>query len=139
MATHSANLSLKSTLEPLKDLTINLNVTRNYSSNKSAFFRWNPDELEFQNQSEFTTQNLTYSTITFNSAFVKPGAENSSDIFTQLLANRKLVSNLIGSQNLNSSVLPSGFNDGYSGSHQDVVVGAFLTAYSGKKISDIPV
>jgi cell surface protein SprA len=135
-ATHSANLSLKSTLEPLKDLTINLNVTRNYSSNRSAFFRWNPDELEFQNQSEFTTQNLTYSTITFNSAFVKPGAENSSDIFTQLLANRKLVSNLIGSQNLNSSVLPSGFNDGYSGSHQDVVVGAFLTAYSGNKISN---
>ena len=135
-ATHSANLSLKSTLEPLKDLTINLNVTRNYSSNRSAFFRWNPDELEFQNQSEFTTQNLTYSTITLNSAFVKPGAENSSDIFTQLLANRKLVSNLIGSQNLNSSVLPSGFNDGYSGSHQDVVVGAFLTAYSGNKISD---
>jgi cell surface protein SprA len=46
------------------------------------------------------------------------------------------VSNLIGSQNLNSSVLPSGFNDGYSGSHQDVVVGAFLTAYSGNKISN---
>ena len=71
-----------------------------------------------------------------NSAFVKPGAENSSAVFTQLLANRILVSNLIGAQNSNSSLLPSGYNNGYSGSQQDVVVGAFLTAYSGNKISD---
>ena len=134
--THSANLNLKSTLEPLRDLIINLNVTRNYSNNSSAFYRWNPNDLEFQNQSQFSTENLTYSTITMNSAFVKPGAENSSDVFTQLLANRILVSNLIGAQNPNSSLLPSGYNNGYSGSQQDVVVGAFLTAYSGNKISD---
>ena len=134
--THSANLNLKSTLEPLKDLIINLNVTRNYSNNSSAFYRWNPSDLEFQNQSQFSTENLTYSTITMNSAFVKPGAENSSDVFTQLLANRVFVSNLIGAQNPNSSLLPSGYNNGYSGSQQDVVVGAFLTAYSGNKISD---
>ncbi|NBP75374.1 MAG: cell surface protein SprA, partial [Crocinitomicaceae bacterium] len=52
--THSANLNLKSTLEPLKDLIINLNVTRNYSNNSSAFYRWNPSDLEFQNQSQFS-------------------------------------------------------------------------------------
>ena len=135
-ATHSANLILKSTLEPLKDLIINLNVTRNYSNNRSSFYRWNPNDSEFQNQSEFTTQNLTYSTITLNSAFVKSGPENSSDIFNQLLSNRKIVSNLIGGGNPNSSLLLNGFSDGYSDSHQDVVIGAFLTAYSGDKISE---
>ena len=135
-ATHSANLILKSTLEPLKDLIINLNVTRNYSNNTSSFYRWNPNDSEFQNQSEFTTQNLTYSTITLNSAFVKSGPENSSGIFNQLLSNRKIVSNLIGGGNPNSSLLLNGFSDGYSDSHQDVVIGAFLTAYSGNKISE---
>jgi cell surface protein SprA len=79
---------------------------------------------------------LTYSTITWNSAFVKQGREYQSGVFSNMLTNRQSVSQLIGAQNQNSSSLPSGYYTGYSGSQQDVVVGAFLTAYTNSKVND---
>lgn len=134
--THSANLTGKATLEPFKDFNINLSLTRNYGRNSGEFYRWNTISEAFESQSKFETARLTYSTITWNSAFVKQGREYQSDVFSNMLANRQSVSQLIGAQNQNSSSLPSGYYTGYSGSQQDVVVGAFLTAYTNSKVND---
>ncbi len=134
--THSANLSGKATLEPFKDLNINLSLTRNYGRNSGEFYRWNTISEAFESQSKFETARLTYSTITWNSAFVKEGRDYQSQVFSNMLTNRQTVSQLIGAQNQNSSSLPSGYYTGYSGSQQDVVVGAFLTAYTNSKVND---
>ncbi len=134
--THSANLTGKATLEPFKDFNINLSLTRNYGRNSGEFYRWNSISEAFESQSKFETARLTYSTITWNSAFVKQGREYQSGVFSNMLANRQTVSQLIGAQNQNSSSLPSGYYTGYSGSQQDVVVGAFLTAYTNSKVND---
>jgi len=134
--THSANLTGKATLEPFKDLNINLSLTRNYGRNSGEFFRWNSISDAFESQSKFETARLTYSTITWNSAFVKQGRDYQSSVFQNMLTNRQTVSQLMGGQNQNSSSLPSGYNSGYSGSQQDVVVGAFLTAYTNSKVND---
>lgn len=133
--THSANLTGKATLEPFKDFNINLSLTRNYGRNSGEFYRWNSISEAFESQSKFETARLSYSTITWNSAFVKQGREYQSDVFSNMLANRQAVSQLIGAQNQNSSSLPSGYYTGYSGSQQDVVVGAFLTAYTNSKVN----
>jgi cell surface protein SprA len=134
--THSSNLTAKATLEPFKDFNINLNLTRNYGTNSGEFYRWNDLSQAFESQSKFETSRLTYSTITWNSAFVRQGRDYQSAVFQTLLDNRQVVSQLIGSRNGNSSSLPSGYYDGYSGSQQDVVLGAFLTAYTNSKVSD---
>ena len=46
---------------------------------------------------------------------------NSSQVFQNLLANRQIVSQVVGADNPNSNILPSGFYSGYSGSQQEVV------------------
>ena len=133
--THAANLQMKATLEPFKDFNINLNLNRNYSKNSGEFYRWNPTSSAFESQSKFETSTLTYSTITLGTAFAKEGRAYQSDVFQKLLDSRSAVSQLIGASNANSSLLPSQFYEGYSGSQQEVVIGAFLTAYTNSSVN----
>ncbi len=134
--THSENLSLKATLEPFKDFNINVNVLRNYSINESEFYRWNNTSSAFESQNNFKTAQLTYTTLTMPSAFQKLDREYSSQTFQTLLNNRQTVSQFIGQQNANSGQLPNQYYDGYSGSQQDVVIGAFLSAYTNSSVNN---
>jgi len=135
-STYASNLTAKATLEPIRDLNINLNLTRNYGINSGEFYRYNSLTDAFESQSKFETSRLTYSTVTWGTAFVRNGREYTSQVFQNMLDNRTAVSQLIGSKNANSSSLASGFYDGYSGSQQDVVLGAFLTAYTNNDVTD---
>jgi len=133
--THSTKINLRATLEPLKDLNIEMKMNRNYSVNRGEFFRWNSINQEFEGQSQFESATLTYSTITFGTSFVKDNKDRSSEVFNRLLANRTSVSQILGASNPHSSELPSGYFDGYSGNQQEVVIGAFLTAYGNKQVN----
>jgi cell surface protein SprA len=134
--THSANLSMRATLEPLKDVNIDLNLNRNYSNNSGEFYRWNEGTEAFEGQSQFQTSTLTYSTITWGTSFIKQGSQYQSSVFDNLLNNRTAVSQLIGSQNSNSSLTSAGgYYSGYSGSQQDVVLGAFMTAFNDAAVN----
>jgi cell surface protein SprA len=53
--THTANLQLKATLEPIKDLNVNLNLSRNYSTNSGEFYRWNAAPSAFERQAHSLT------------------------------------------------------------------------------------
>ena len=134
--THTKNLNLRASLEPMKDLTIELTATRNFGNNSNEFYRWNESSNAYESQSRVETGTLTYSNVSINSAFALLTREYESETFNQLLANRVIVSQLLGASNANSNQLPSGYYNGYGGSQQEVVVGAFLTSYTNRDISE---
>ena len=135
--THTQNLNLRASLEPLKDVTIEMTLTRNYGNNSSEFFRWNETTQQYEGQSKVETGTLTYTNVTIGSAFALIDSKTySSETFNNLLANREVVSALLGANNANSSPLSSGYYSGYSGTQQEVVTGAFLTAYSKKSVNE---
>jgi len=134
--THSQNLNLRASLEPIKDLAIELNLTRTFGNNSNEFFRWNESTQQYESQSKVETGTLTYTNVTIGSAFALVSKDYQSETFKTLLENRALVSQLLGQNNSNSNPLLSGYYSGYSGTQQEVVTGAFLTAYSNKGISD---
>lgn len=134
--THSQTMTGRGTLEPFKDFTIDLNMNRTFTQNTSDFFRWNDDLGIFQSQSRMQTSTLTYSTIAINTAFVKIGERYTSATFDQLRANTEEVSQFLGAQNGNSTNPTTGYADGYSSSQQEVVIGAFLSAYSKTDVND---
>jgi cell surface protein SprA len=133
--THSQNLNLRASLEPLKDLAIELNLTRTFGNNSNEFFRWNESTQQYESQSRVETGTLTYTNVTIGSAFALISKDYQSETFKTLLENRALVSELLGANNANSNPLISGYYSGYSGTQQEVVTGAFLTAYSNKGIT----
>lgn len=135
--THSKNLNLRASLEPMKDVAIELTMTRTYGNNSSEFFRWNEATQQYEGQSKVETGTLTYSNVSIGSAFALIDDKDfSSETFTKLLANRQLVSELLGKGNANSNPLASGYYSGYSGTQQEVVTGAFLTSYTNRGISE---
>jgi cell surface protein SprA len=134
--THSQNLNLRASLEPIKDVAIELTMTRTFGNNSSEFFRWDESAQRYESQSKVETGTLTYSNVSIGSAFTLIGSEYQSATFDKLLSNRQLVSELLGQNNSNSAQLTSGYFKGYSGTQQEVVTGAFLTSYTNRGISE---
>jgi cell surface protein SprA len=132
---HSENLNLRATLEPIKDVSIELTATRTFTNNSSEFFRWNNTSNAFESQSRVDISTLTYSNVSIGSAFVKLGNEYQSSVFQQMLDNRKEVSKLLGEEHETSSQQNSGYYDGYGGTQQEVLIGAFLTSYTNRGIN----
>ena len=133
---HTKNLNVRASLEPIKDVSIELSITRTFSKNSSEFYRFNPVTNDFESQSRVETSTLTYSNVSIGSAFIKLGNEYQSSTFQRLLDNRQRVSEALGEQNGNSVLQSTGYYDGYGGSQQEVVLGAFLTSYTNRSISD---
>lgn len=134
--THNQSLNVRANLEPLKDLSVELSMNRTYSVSASEFYRWNSTTSQFESQSRFDMATLTYSNVSFSSAFTTLGGNFQSSVFETLLANRKDVSQLLGAQNATSSQLSSGFYDGYDATQQEVVIGAFLTSFSNRDVTE---
>ena len=146
VVTHTQNITIRGSLEPIKDVTVELSMNRTYSNNSSDFYRWQKDDPlnmdpnapgQFRNQSQVETAMLTYTTVSIGSAFAISNRSNqySSSTFEKMLHNRPEVSSILGTANPNSSHLGSGYYDGYDGSQQQVVLGAFLTSYTNNGIS----
>lgn len=130
--THSTNLNMRATLEPIKGLRIDVTATRTYSESISEFFRWN-DTLGFAEvTNQVKTGNFSTSFIAIQTAFEKPGANDQSDAFDEFLANRAIYSGRLASEYPDLLAVNSeGYSEGYGEYQQDIVIPAFLAAYSG--------
>ncbi|MCD0487847.1 cell surface protein SprA [Pedobacter sp. MC2016-14] len=129
------DLSLTGTVEPLKDLRITLTANKNRTLNYSTNFRYDASTGGFTNFSPYTTGDYSISFISIGTAFSDKNGSTVSQLFNQFMDNRQVISRRLGGLNPNSSGVTGGFADGYNKTSQDVVVAAFLAAYSGKDAS----
>lgn len=135
--THSSNLNIRASLEPMKDLSIELTLNRTYSDNFGEFYRWNSTTNQFESQSRVEKSTVTYSNVSLNSAFALLGANYASPVFQQLMDNRVQVSTILGeNHDFSDQSVSSGFYDGYSGTQQEVVIGAFMTSYTNRSVNE---
>jgi cell surface protein SprA len=130
--THSTNLNMRATLEPIKGLRIDVTGTRTYSESISEFFRWDETTGQAEVNNQVKTGNFSTSFIAIQTAFEKPGTNDQSDVFDQFLANRATYSGRLASEYPDIlAVNAQGYAEGYGEFQQDVVIPAFLAAYSG--------
>lgn len=136
--THNQTFNARATLEPLKDLTIDLTMNRTFAESTNDFYRFNDLSQQFESQSMMRTSTLTYSTISINSAFEKLSKDNGyeSKHFNNLLSTTTAVSEFLGGQNANSIGSLNGYSNGYGKSQQEVVIGAFMSAYTNGKVNE---
>ncbi|MBS2210253.1 cell surface protein SprA [Carboxylicivirga mesophila] len=118
--THGEDFSIKFTLEPIRGLRVDLNADRSYERNINEYY--------FGGSSTATgrTANGRFSMSfnAFKTAFDKPertGALTSST-FDEFKSNRQIIANRLGTTDLND---------------QEVLIPAFLAAYSGKSANSI--
>ena len=130
---YKEDLNFRGILEPFRDLRVELTALRGQSFNYSTNFKFLPASNSFENLSPITTGDYSVSYFTLRTAFSKDEkANNSSRLFRQFETNREIISKRLGTQNPNSVGNNAGFAEGYGSNSQDVVIAAFLAAYTGK-------
>ncbi len=151
MQNYSENLSIKATVEPYRDVRIDLNVDKTFSRNHSEFFRntrttENPLFLS-QNPVDVGSFNVTY--IAWKTMFKNEFDDNEvSLLFKDLEGNREEISAYLSELNPFSegsfaSTVDTGnvnynaYQQGYGPYSQDVLIPAFLAAYKGLNAEDL--
>ncbi|MFL5765104.1 MAG: cell surface protein SprA [Bacteroidia bacterium] len=131
--TSSQNLNIRANVEPLPDLKIEVTATRTQAKNSSSFTKWDGDSFE-RGLTPMETGNFSMSYLTYKTAFVKDGGVT----FQHFLDVRPGISARLGDANQNSlGATSDGYQEGYNSTSQDVLIPAFLAAYSGKSENTI--
>jgi cell surface protein SprA len=136
--TLNEDLHFKGTLEPFKDLRIELIAFKTQDHSYQTNFKYLPTNNSFENLSPVTTGDYSISYMSIGTAFSKiNGIDNSSPVFNKFLSDRSVISQRLGKQNPNSIPQTGDYADGYGPNSQNVVVPAFLAAYTGRSAATV--
>jgi cell surface protein SprA len=134
VTTLNEDLHLKGTFEPIKDLRIQLSAYKTQDRTYQTNFKSVDGTNNIQNLSPVTSGDYSISFLSIATAFSKVnGIDNTSSTFQKFLSDRSIISQRLGKLNPNSATLPvNGYADGYGPNSQNVLVPAFIAAYTGK-------
>ncbi|MBS1530918.1 MAG: cell surface protein SprA, partial [Bacteroidetes bacterium] len=132
------DIHLKSSLEPFKDWKIDLIAFRTQDHSYQSNFKYLPANGDFENLTPTITGDYTISFMSIGTAFAKAtSGDNSSPLFSKFESDRSIVSQRLGKLNPNSVSASNNYADGYGPNSQNVIVPAFLAAYTGKNPATI--
>ena len=141
---HNETFSIRANIEPIPFLRIDLNANRSYSENSSEFYNYNPETNVFIAQNRTIRGNFTMSINTWKTAFSKMGEADIqvSDAFQAMMDNRIIIANRLANQRILNSKAgytrgTEEFPDGYGPTSQQVLIPAFIAAYTGQDASKV--
>lgn len=131
---HTQSINGRATFEPFKDLRINLTIDRKYTENENSYYR---DTVQAEGIADWQFQNrvnggsISFTTITWKTSFQNLDSTYASDVFAELRGNRTTVSQQLGEE-AGTSLGDDGYYNGFGENQQDVLIGSFLAAYTGR-------
>ncbi len=133
MQNRTETIGVQASIEPFKDFRVQLDANRNISGNFQEVYKWlndaGPDgDGGFISITPSRSGAYSLSVSTIKTAFEKTGKDFSSEAFTQFEENIEIIN-----QRLNNEVAPEGAI--YDTIAQDVLLPAFLAAYTGQNAS----
>ena len=137
--TNSETLNLRGTLEPIKGFRIELTANRTKTNNSQEIYKYDPNLGDYESFNTIENGSHSISFISWNTSFIKDDDNYSNATFQQFRDNREVIANrLAGSNPYDNSIVDStGYPLGYQSNSQDVLIPAFLAAYSGKNASSV--
>ena len=134
MRTTTENLSLRSSVQPAKDLRIDL--TLNEVTSESTTEYWNFDDMRDMFSDDSTrviTGNYSASILSVSTAFQRIDSANRT-LYNEFLNSRKAISNRMGDRQGISGVDSAGYSLGYDATQQDVLIHSFYATYTGEGV-----
>ena len=136
-------LSIAVQLEPIKDLKIDLNIDKTFSKEYSELYKdtLNPGGSSPQHLNPYASGGFNISFISASTLFRKTSPNIVSYTFLNFEAYRPIISNRVAQNNPYSRsgvVSPPNYSYGYGRYSQDVLIPAFIAAYTGKDPHKIP-
>ncbi len=138
MMSHSNTFNLRSTIEPISGLRIDVSASRTFVENMQEYYY--ADRFgNFNASNKINTGNFNMTFISWRTAFERPAGENSyySKAYEDFTRFRSVIAGrLVEERRLPADYNPGeldedGFPDGFDGLSQDVLMPAFMAAYGG--------
>jgi len=137
--TFEQRFSISAQLEPIREFTIDLNLSKTFTKEYSELFKDTTGHTGLNHLNPLASGGFSVSYIAFNTLFGSHNPNELSATFQTFQNNRLIVSKRVAEQNPYWQSLPAGqkfsadgFAKGYGRYAQDVLVPAFLAAYTGK-------
>ncbi|MEN3323476.1 cell surface protein SprA [Mariniflexile soesokkakense] len=136
--TNTKQLDVSASLEPVKDLKIDIVGNRAYYENYTENFRVDPNTFEYNSLTPNTFGNFNISTILIKTAF-GTSDETGSDAFNDFRTNRLVIAQRLAQEKgVNTNDIDAdGYPKGFGKNSQAVLLPAFLAAYSGQDASKV--
>jgi cell surface protein SprA len=129
------------TIDPIEDLRIVLSFERSNQRNITSIFRYNDLDSSFKDFGFQESGTFSTSYGTWNTAFSPENSDGISQVFRQFEQNRKEISERLAIEKFGSTQGLArdtfGYVVGYSKTSQDVLIPAFLAAYSGTNVNAV--
>lgn len=140
--TYSQNYNVQATLEPFPDVRIDLTWNKQFSKNYSETFKFDYGTDDYMHYSPYSMGTFSISFIGLKTMFKPTKANQLSEPYLDFVNNRSVISKRLGNINPYTAGLPDpndpNYAKGYTGYSQDVLIPAFLAAYTGGDASTIP-
>ncbi|WP_147203419.1 T9SS outer membrane translocon Sov/SprA [Segetibacter aerophilus] len=128
-------INVTAQLEPIREFLVDLNMEKTYTKDYSELFKTVSQNGKFEHLSPLATGGFNVSYIAFKTLFTKNKPTEISQTFRQFEAYRLILSERLALANPYQKGLgnnPDGFYKGYNRYAQDVLIPAFIAAYSGQ-------
>jgi cell surface protein SprA len=138
--TTNKSWTARASIEPFRDLKIDLNSTHTLSLNDSKYYRYSADSLKFFALNPLHSGSFSMSIISIKTAFepLPKGGDISSKAFENFSRYRVTIAKRLAenrhSKDPGYDPTPGadGFPEGYGKTSQDVLIPAFFAAYTGQ-------
>ncbi len=148
MQTFSKNLNIRGVVEPFRDFRVDLTVTKTVSDNYSELFKVRTLGGPHEHLSPVNTGSYSISFVTIKTFFQRPNDIGFTKAFKDFEAGRDEISQRLANGNPNSvgnfvpatdtlNVPLDNYRGGYGPYSQDVLIPAFIAAYTGKDLNEV--
>ena len=141
---YTQKLSLTAQLQPVRDLTIDINLDKSFGKSYSELYKDTTGHTGFVRLNPYSSGSFSISYISFQTLFKKFEGNQISGTFQKFQDNRIILSKRLAESNPYWKNLPPGQqiqNDGYYTGYgryaQDVLIPAFVAAYTNKDPNSI--
>ena len=130
---YDQRFAITASVEPFKDVNIDINLDKTFTKTYSSLFKDTSGVGKFSNLSPYASGGFSISFISFQTLFKKVNPNNLSETFKRFQDNRIILSQRLGSKNPYSNQIGAdGYYKGYGRYAQDVLIPAFIAAYTNK-------
>ena len=140
---YTQTLNITANVEPVKDFKLDFTLMKTFNKAHSELYKDTVGGTnDYIHLNPYETGGFSISYVAFNTMFQKRGADNLTKAFFDFENNRKVISSRLGLINpyTSNAQAPEDeeYKKGYTRYSQEVLIPAFLSAYSGKDPSTYP-
>jgi cell surface protein SprA len=132
-------------LEPFREFKIDINLDKSFTKEYSELFKDTTGSAGLSHLNPLASGGFSVSYISFNTLFGTHNPNEISETFKTFESNRLIISKRVAELNpywqgspASQKFTPDGYAKGYGRYAQDVLVPAFIAAYTGKDANGIP-